>query len=111
MKKDVTEKRTFCDFCEKEEPAYVQCLVCKQDLCEKHDLALEVSIGHQQPGFRAHLCPIDAQPLKSFLKQLKIIPGDSRQIGQNPEYNAARLEDVLHFIAGGMALEDASLKK
>ena len=92
MKKDVTEARTFCDFCEEDQSAPYQCIVGKEDMCRNHALTLEVTIGHQRPGFRAYLCPLHAQPLQPFLAQLMNMSGGWEQ------YNVARLAEILEFL-------------
>ena len=69
MKKDVTETRTFCDFCE--EPGYTQCILCDKDLCPKHRIEVVIYLDRQDWSFRASLCQEDAQPLVPFLERLK----------------------------------------
>lgn len=101
MKKDVTEPRTFCDFCE--EPAYEECLICGKDLCRDHRLVLRVYLDREDKGFRVALCQDDAQPLVPFFKNLrgKSITWD--RVGQNPEFNEARLKEIMDFLSAKVA--------
>lgn len=96
MKKPVTETRVFCDYCD--EPGYTQCLVCGKDLCSKHRLELVIYLERQDRHFRASLCSEDAQPLMPFLEGLAGKGDSERKSGQNPEYNEARLQDILKFL-------------
>lgn len=99
MEKSVTETKRFCDFCEenKEEQAYVKCFLCKKDICEKHALEIEIRIHRQSPGFLARLCPYDAAILDSFMMNMEHVKADWDSIGQNPEYNEARLREIRQF--------------
>jgi len=97
MKKDVTEARTFCDFCDK--PGYTECMVCGKDLCSEHRVELVVYLDRQDRDFRASLCQKDAQPLVPFLEMLKGKSTSWRKAGQNPEFNEARLDEILKFLS------------
>ena len=103
MKKDVTETRTFCDFCD--EPAYTECMVCGRDLCSHHRLELVIYLDRQDRSFRASLCRQDAQPLRSFLESLAGKNTSWQKAGQNPEFNEQRLADILLFL-GTFAMKD-----
>ena len=96
MKKPITEDRTFCDICE--EPGYTECMVCDKDLCSKHRLELVIYLDFQDQSFRASLCPEDALPLRPFLEKLAGRSLTARRAGHNPEFNEARLADILQFI-------------
>jgi len=98
VKKDVTEPRTFCDYCE--EPAYTQCLVCGKDLCSKHRLELVIYLNRQDQCFRASLCREDAQPLLPILESYQQKSDTWRKAGHNPEFNEARLAEMLDFMRG-----------
>ena len=95
MKKDVTEIRVFCDYCD--QPGYTQCLVCGKDLCPKHRVELEIHLDRRDQEFMASLCPEDAQPLLPVLKAFR---GTStlEKAGRNPEFNEARLDEILAFL-------------
>ncbi len=96
MKKDVTEPRVFCDFCP--EPGYTQCMVCGKDLCSKHRVELVFYLDYQSDAFRASLCREDAQPLVPFLESLARKSDTWKKAGQNPDFNEARLAEILLFL-------------
>jgi len=96
MKRDVTETRVFCDFCE--EPGYTKCLVCNKDLCPKHRLELVIYLKHQDWPFRASLCIEDAIPLRPVLISFKSLSTSWEKAGHNPEFNEARLAEILEFL-------------
>ena len=96
MKKDVTEPRTFCDFCP--EPSHTQCMVCGKDLCSKHRVELVIYLNYGSEAFRVSLCREDAQPLLPFLEGLIGLCSDWQKAGQNPEYNEARLRELIVFL-------------
>jgi len=96
MKKAITEERRFCDFCE--EPAYEECLVCGKDLCRDHRLVLRVYLDREDKGLRAPLCPKDTEPLLPFLDSLKGKSTSWEKVGHNPEFNEARLGEILNFL-------------
>lgn len=96
MKKPITETKTFCDFCE--EPAYEECLVCGKDLCRDHRVVLRVYLDREDKGFRAPLCSDDARPLAPFLEQLTGKSTTWEKVGHNPEFNEARLAEILEFL-------------
>jgi hypothetical protein len=93
MKRDVTEPRTFCDFCK--EPGSTQCMVCGKDLCSKHRVELAIHLDRRDWVFQASLCPEDAQTLLPFLVSLKDKSTSWEKAGQNPEFNEARLMDII----------------
>ena len=97
MKKPVTEERVFCDFCE--EPGYTQCMLCDKDLCHEHRIELVIYLDRQDRMFQASLCQQDAQPLVPFLKMLKGKSDSWRKAGHNPEFNEARLGEMLKFLS------------
>lgn len=96
MKKPVTEERVFCDYCE--EPGYTKCLMCDKDLCSKHRLELVIYVDRQDRCFRASMCLVDAQPLLPILEIFQGRSTDWRKAGHNPEFNEARLEEILNFL-------------
>jgi len=96
MKKDVTETKVFCDYCE--EPGYTKCLMCDKDLCPNHRLELLIYLERQNYPFRASLCPVDAQPLLPLLESWKAKSTTWEKAGQNPEFNEARLAEILDFL-------------
>jgi len=99
MKKEVTETRVFCDFCE--EPGFTQCILCGKDLCPKHRVEVLIYLDRQDWPFRASLCREDAQPLLPFLETLIEKSTTWRKVGQNPEFNEARLLETLKFLREG----------
>ena len=102
MKKDVTETREFCDFCE--EPAGDQCLVCRKDLCRKHRLVLEMYLERRDQVFRAALCLDDGLPLLPILNVFLGKGTTWEQAGHNPEFNEARLREIREFLQGADVL-------
>jgi len=102
MKRNVTEERVFCDFCE--EPGYTQCLLCDKDLCPKHRIEVVIYVDRQDWAFRASLCQEDAQPLLPFLCNLVGKSTTERKAGQNPGFNEARLADIINFIRYGVGV-------
>lgn len=98
MKKPVTETRIFCDEEGCDELAYTQCLLCGKDLCRYHRIEVVIYLDRQDWCFRASLCRDDAQPFLPFLKSLKGKSATERQAGQNPEFNEARLVDIIRFL-------------
>lgn len=99
--KPVTEMRTLCDYCleqNREVCATHKCLCCGKDLCLEHVLNLEMHIKHQRPGFSCYLCPYCAAIFEPVLMSLVLVRGSWAQIGYNPEYNEARLREILAFI-------------
>jgi len=99
MKKDVTESRRFCDFCKDEEPAYDECLLCNKDLCRDHRVGLIIFLSTDVGSFRASLCPDCAKPLRPILEGFRGKTTTERQAGQNPEFNEARLAEILEFLS------------
>ena len=97
MKKDVTETRTFCDYCE--QLGYTECMVCEKDLCHEHRVELVVYLDRQDRAFRASLCPEDAVPLGVVLKMLQGKSTSWKKAGHNPEFNEARLIEIIQFLA------------
>ena len=108
VKKPVTEDRTFCDYCEA--PGYTQCLVCGKDLCPEHRLELVVYLDRQDWAFRASLCREDALALAPVLKNLAGKSIGKERVGQNPEFNEARLADILAFLRTGAGAESGAAK-
>jgi len=53
-------------------------------------------VVYQRPGFVAYFCPYCANIFKEPLKSLLAIEATWSQVGQNPEYNLARLKEILH---------------
>lgn len=104
MKKDITETRTFCDFCG--EPAYEQCLICGKDLCRDHRLVLRAYLNREDKGFRAALCPEDAKPLMPILEDFKGRSATWEKAADNPEFNEARLVEILDFLKWGSPVAD-----
>lgn len=104
MKKNITVPRVFCDFCE--EPAYEQCLVCGKDLCRDHRLVLRVHLDREDKGFRAALCPVDAQPLMPILEHFIRKSATWEKAVDDPKFNETRLAEILNFIS--KAMPDAS---
>ena len=98
MKKDVTEERTFCDFCAVDEGAYAQCLVCGKDICRNHAITLTVYLDRQDRTFRASLCPEHAQVLKPLLVGLKAAHGTWENTGQNPAFNEVQLDKIVDWL-------------
>ncbi len=96
MKRDVTEPRIFCDFCP--EPGYTQCMVCGKDLCSKHRVELNIYLDRHDQAFQVSLCREDAQPLVPFLESLAGKSDTWRKVGQNPDFNEARLAEILLFL-------------
>jgi len=104
VKKDVTEQRTFCDFCAADEGAYEQCLVCGKDVCRVHNLTLTVSLDRRDHTFTASLCPEHAQVLKPLLMGLKAAQGTWASTGHNPEFNETQLGRILHWLENAAAI-------
>lgn len=98
MKRPVTEERVFCDEEGCKEPGYTECMVCDKDLCSNHRLELVFYLNYQSKTFRASLCPHDAQPLLPFLSSLMGKSTSERKAGHNPEFNEARLREILAFL-------------
>lgn len=97
MEKDITETQTICDFCEFDQVATHKCLTCGRDICLDHTLAISFELTHQRPGFSAYLCPICSKIFEPVLLSLSLSKTWA-QIGYNPEYNQARLKEILAFI-------------
>ena len=95
-KRDVTETKTFCDFCE--EPGYCQCLICEKDLCSHHRLELLIYLDRQDRAFRASLCPVDGNILLPILNSFQGKSDTWQKAGHNPEFNEARLAEVIEFL-------------
>ena len=95
-KKPVTEERTFCDFCD--EPAHTECMLCDKDLCQAHRVEVVVFLSDPSHCFRASLCHQDALSVEPFLFECKNKSLTWQRAGQNPEFNEARLKEVLDFI-------------
>jgi len=104
MKKPVTETQVFCDFCE--DTAWEQCLVCGKDLCRDHRLILTVYLNRQDREFRVALCPEHAQPLMPILEGFIGKSATWEKAVDNPEFNEARLAEILNFIS--KAITDVS---
>ncbi len=102
MKKDITTTvpTSICDFCEHDQVANHQCLGCGKDICREHTLTTEFQIagGQRKPGFSAYFCPICSQMFKPVLVAISLSKGSWAQIGYNPEFNHARLKEILAFI-------------
>jgi len=99
VKKPVTEERTFCDFCE--EPSYTECMLCDKDLCHEHRVEVVVYLNASDHCFRASLCRRDARWIEPFLKECQNKSLTWHRAGHNPEFNEARLKEVLGFIKWG----------
>lgn len=98
MKKPITEDRSFCDFCAKDEPAYAECLVCGKDICVLHRIVFTVFLDREDRAFRASLCPEHGKILLPILQALQAREGTSRSTGHSPEFNAAQLLKILDWI-------------
>ena len=95
-KKPVTEERTFCDFCD--QPGHTECMLCDKDLCSQHRVEVVVYLNDQSHCFRAALCRRDARWIEPFLKQCQNKSLSWHRAGHNPEFNEARLKELLEFV-------------
>ncbi len=104
MKKPVVEERTFCDFCE--ELGYTECLLCEKDLCSKHRLEVVIYLDRQDYPFRASLCPADGNILLPILNKFQGKSTSWQKVGQSPEFNEARLGEILEFLKKAVPAAD-----
>jgi hypothetical protein len=67
----------------------------------EHHLDLSIILHRLDWHFLARLCPTDSQPLRPFLETLKGKSTSWEKVGHNPEFNEARLADILEFLGKG----------
>jgi len=99
MEKTVKEARIFCDICTEDELARYKCRVCKKDLCPSHSLTMTIHLERSDRCFRIELCPGHALPMLPILQAYAQFPDVFESAGHNIDFNDARLNEILIFLA------------
>jgi len=73
-------------------------MLCKKDVCSRHRVSVVVYLGDQSRCFRASLCSRDARWIEPFLEECRGKSETWQQAGHNPDFNEARLAEILEFI-------------